>query len=219
MRIRRQKTFLEKAQDAAQDVAEQVRPQLEAALETARSSAHEARVQAAPLISQGKVVAADKAALAAEKASSAAAKASVVAGVAAGKAAELATEKAGTARDFATAKAAELRGQEPPKKKGGKLKKLALVSLLLAVGGLVFKKLKGGQADNWQNSYVPTPPPAAPTTAPTSSPTSSVTDAGGATPGEALADASEEPHQASTPDAPATVVDINDATTGGDNTK
>ena len=51
------------------------------------------------------------------------------------------------------------RGAE--KKKGGKLKKLALFAAVAGAVGFVAKKLQGGrQSDNWQSSYVPTPAPA-----------------------------------------------------------
>jgi hypothetical protein len=68
--------------------------------------------------------------------------------------------------------------------------------------GFIAKKLQGGgQADNWQSSYVPSPAPAA-------APAPQAHDAGAAGPDEALSDATDEPHAATTPDAPAEVVDL-----------
>jgi len=72
----------------------------------------------------------------------------------------------------------------------------------------VAKKLQGGgQSDNWQSSYTPTPTPA-PTPAP--APTDTADDEGGASPDEAIADQAEAPHPVTTPDEPASVVDVED---------
>ena len=99
------------------------------------------------------------------------------------------------------------------KKKGGKFKKFVLVSLLAAVGGVVVSKLKAKKAqdDNWQTSYTPTPAPrtAAPVP-PTAEKPAATDDAGGAEPTEALADAADTPHKATTPDEPADVINVDD---------
>ena len=122
---------------------------------------------------------------------------------------------------------------EPPakKKKGGKLKKLVLFTGLAAGLGFAAKKLQGKKtADNWQSSYVPTPPPATPTSSPASSTTATqaapaapatpaapmsgtpaadaADDSAGSSPDEALADQAEAPHEVTTPDDPAEVVEI-----------
>jgi hypothetical protein len=113
---------------------------------------------------------------------------------------------------------------EPVKKKGGKKKKFFLFAALAGAGAFVFKKLRGGdsEATNWQTSYAPKPAPAAPPAPPSPSapmagshaadtPVDSSTSAGdptGANPGETLADATEEPHPVTTPDAPAEDVDV-----------
>ena len=79
-------------------------------------------------------------------------------------------------------------------------------------GGVAFvaKKLQGGaQSDNWQSSYNPSPAPTPPPTP--SAPQSGLEDTddpGGASPDEALSDATEEAHPISTPDDPAEVVDL-----------
>ena len=84
-----------------------------------------------------------------------------------------------------------------------------------AASPFVAKKLQGGgQSDNWQSSYTPTP--ARPTPSPTSAAAGrypalgrpAVEDPGGAGPDEAIADAAEAPHPVTTPDEPAEVVEI-----------
>jgi hypothetical protein len=88
--------------------------------------------------------------------------------------------------------------------KGGKVKKLLFLGLLAGIGAVVFKKLRGGsEADHWQQSYTPAPPPAAQHRA-----TDPVEDAGAASPDEAVSDAAGEPHPDTTPDDPAEVVEI-----------
>ena len=116
--------------------------------------------------------------------------------------ASYAAEKAAVGRDLAAAKVAEIKG-DPPKKKGGKLKKLLLVTGLAAIGGVIFKKVRGGStSDNWQSSYVPTPAP--------TPPAAKDEDPGGSSPDEAIADAAEQPHPVSTPDDPAETVTIDE---------
>ena len=136
---------------------------------------------------------------------------------------ERAAARAGELGGKATGKVAELKG-EKPKKKGSKLKKLVLVGGLAAAVGVVAKKLQGGsESQNWQSSYVPTPPAsgtgaAAATTstgagaAPTpAAPMAGASDdTGGSSPDEALADEAETVHPVTTPDEPAEVVDIED---------
>ena len=84
--------------------------------------AAEAREKAAPLLAEGRATAADKASVAAA----------------------LAAERAAEGRDLAVAKVNELRGIEP-EPKGGKLKKFLLLGGLLAIGGVVFSKLRAKQ--------------------------------------------------------------------------
>jgi len=201
MALRKKKTLL----DQAQEYVEAVRPHVESAVattreavedfveNTARPALTDARDKAGPAL-------ADARAKAAPVIADARAKAAPVA-------ADLATraqEAAAQAKEAADARVATLRGEEP-KKKGGKLKKLALFAAIAGAVGFVAKKLQGGgqQADNWQSSYVPKPAPAP----------APVQDAGGSGPDEAIADAAEDPHPATTPDEPAEVVDIADAET------
>jgi len=216
MGLRKKKSLI----DQASDYVDSVKPQFESAVATAKAKAvpllndardkagpvladardkagpalADARAKAAPIIAGGAAVVADKAAtgasLAAEKA-------------AIGR--DLAAEKAAIGRDLAAAKVAQLKG-EPEPKKGGKLKKLLLFGGLAAVAGFIAKKLKGDKAsDNWQSSYVPSPPPPAP--APVRD---TGDDSAGSSPDEAVADAAEEPHAVTTPDDPADTVTIDE---------
>ncbi|WP_067430161.1 sunset domain-containing protein [Nocardioides jensenii] len=226
MGMRRKKNLI----DSANELADDLRPRIESAMETARDAVDQAREAAGPLLQDAREKAApliadarERAAEAREKAAPYIAEGRSLAAEKAGEAREkavpllaegraLATEKAITGRDAAVAKVNELRGIEPePQKKGGKLKKLVLVGVLAGVGGLVFKKLRGGQGagDNWQSSYVPAPPPSpAQKTAAGAPADRAEDDAAAATPDEALADAADAPHADTTPDNPAEVVDL-----------
>ena len=97
--------------------------------------------------------------LLAEGAAIAADKASIGAAIAAEKACARPRRGEGRRRSrLAETKAPSKR----EKKKGGKLKKLLLITGLAALRrAFVFKKLRGdATSDNWQSSYVPTPAPA-----------------------------------------------------------
>ena len=183
MQFGRKKSLIDRAQDYVEQVSETVLPQLEAALEQAVDKAGPALADARD---RAKPLLADGKALAAEKAATGAA---------------LAAEKAAAGRELAATKVAEIKGEPEPQ--GGKLKKLLLLGGLAAIGAVVFGKLKSRNEDaNWQSSYVPTPPAPKPTTTPD--------DTAGAAPGEAISDAVEEPHAATTPDEPADVIDVDD---------
>jgi hypothetical protein len=178
MGIRRNKTILEQAADY-----------VEAAVEKAGPILADARDQAVAKAGPVLVDARDKATpLIAQSAA-------------------LAAEKAGQGKDLASAKAAELTGK--PKKKH-RLRKLLIFTGIAAALGFVAKKLtSGGDKDNWQGSYTPAPPPAPRASdTPIADAAEATTDQGGAAPGEALADATEEPHDVTTPDEPADVVDV-----------
>ena len=202
MQIRKKKTFLEQAGE----YVEAVRPHVEQAAQTAKERAvpllQDARDRAMPVIADGAALAADKASVLAEAAS---AKAQEGAAVAA--------EKASVGRDLAAAKVAELKGEKPKKKH--RLRKLVLFTGLAAGAAFVAKKLKGDdQAANWQ-SYKPAPaskPAAAPAppVTPAAPQAGANDDAGGSSPDEAIADASEETRTATTPDAPAEEVKVDD---------
>jgi len=124
------------------------------------------------------------------------------------------------ARRRGTLAAAALKG-EPVKKKGRK-RKLFVFATLAGLGALAVQKLRGGESANWQTSYSPSPAPAAPPAPPSPAapmagshtadvPVDSASgDPVGASPGESLSDAAEEPHPVTTPDAPAEDVDVAD---------
>ena len=106
-------------------------------------------------------------------------------------------------------------------KKGSKLRKLLVLAGLGGVAAFAVKKLQGDSTPTWQAA---TPPPARPTSA-TEAPSGSASqaassggtdpaedtgtgDVGGGTPGEAVSDAADEPHDPTTPDAPAEEIDV-----------
>ncbi|MGH3347347.1 MAG: hypothetical protein ACRDO4_10215 [Nocardioides sp.] len=200
MGIRRNKTLVEQAVDYVEHKVEQAKPHVEQAVGTARERAvplmHEARDKAGPKIAEArdkaKPLIADGTARAAEKAAAVA---------------EVASQKASESRDLAAAKVAAVKGETPKKKH--RLRKLLVFSGLAAAAAYVAGKLKGRQEDqNWQSSYTPSPPPAPPApapaapTAPADDSTNVSDDVGGSSPDEALADATDEPHDVTTPDDP-----------------
>jgi ABC-type transporter Mla subunit MlaD len=214
MALRKKKTLL----DQASDYVEAVRPQVESAVatavdkvedfyeHTARPALHDAREKAGPALADARDKAAPYAKEARERAASALADARDQAKPYVAEARERAAEAASHAKETADARVAQLRGEEPPKKKGSKLRKIALFALIAGAVGFAAKKLQGGkQADNWQSSYVPTP---APTPKPTPAPAPKADDQAAADPAEAAADATEAPKPVTTPDEPAEVVDV-----------
>jgi hypothetical protein len=204
--------------DQASDYIDQVRPQVESAVATALDAAEDfyentalpaladAREKAGPALADARDKAAPYVAEARDRATAALAdaKEQAVPLVAAG--AERASEVAAQAKGAADARVAKLRGEE--KKKGSKLKKLAIFVALAGAAGFIAKKLQGGgQSANWQSSYVPTPAPA-PSAPSTPSTPPATDDAGAAGPDEAISDAADEPQPVTTPDDPAEVVDL-----------
>jgi ElaB/YqjD/DUF883 family membrane-anchored ribosome-binding protein len=209
MALRKKKSLL----DQASDYIDQVRPQVESAVasaldaaeefyeKTARPALVDAREKAGPALADAREKAAPYVAEARERAAAALQDAREQAGPLVAAGAEKASGVASQAKEAADARVAQLRGEDK-KKKGGKLRKLAIFAALAGVAGFVAKKLQGGgQSNNWQSSYVPTP-------APSPAPAPAPTDAGAAGPDEAISDAAEEPHEVTTPDDPATVVDL-----------
>jgi hypothetical protein len=202
MGLRKKKSLI----DQAGDYLEQVKPHAEAAYESARDfmqdtvapAVADAREKAGPAIADARDKAGPVIADARKKAAPV---------VAAGAA--MAAERATAARDLADAKVAELKGEKPKKK--GKIKRFVLFAGIAGGVAFVAKKLQGGgQSDNWQSSYNPSPAPTPPTPPTPSAPQSGIDDPGGASPDEALSDATEEAHPVSTPDDPAEVVDLED---------
>jgi hypothetical protein len=191
MGLRKNKSLLDQATDTVSQYADQVKPQLESAVATAKEKAGpalaDAKAKAAPVLADAKAKAgpavATGAAIAAEK-------------IAAG--ATIAAEKAAEAAQAAAEKVDEV--ASPKKKKGGKLKKLLILTGIAAVAAFIVKKMQSsGESDNWQSSYTPTP-----------APRPAEEDSGGASPDEAIADSAEAPHSVTTPDDPADVVDVDD---------
>ena len=193
MGLRKNKSFLDQASDTVNQYVDQVKPQVESAVATAKDKAGpalaDARAKAAPVLADAKAKAgpavASGAAIAAEK-------------IAAGAA--IAAEKAADAALAAADKVEEVAA--PEKKKGGKVKKLLVLTGLVALAAVVIKKVRGGgESENWQSSYTPTPAPR---------PTAVPDEAAGASPDEAIADQAEAPHPVTTPEDPAEVVDVAD---------
>jgi hypothetical protein len=111
--------------------------------------------------------------------------------------------------------ATALRGEvAPPPKEKHTFRNLLVA---LGLGGAAFAAVKrftgGKQESDWKSSY--TPPPAT-TPSPTGAPVTDVgahradmpTDLAASDPGEAVADATEVPHDATTPDNPVTEIDV-----------
>ena len=234
MGLRKKKSLLDQAIGQASDYVDAAKPHVEAAYGSARDFVQDtavpalmdardkaapvladARDKATPVIASGVALAGAKAAEAREKAGPALAEARDRAStkaaplIASGQA--LASEKATAAKALADAKVAQVKG-EPEPTKGSKLKKVVLFTAIAGAVAFVAKKLQGGKAEsnNWQSSYVPTPPPS-PAAAP-SAPAAAVgaDDTGGSSPDEAMADAADAPHPVTTPDEPVEVVDLED---------
>ena len=212
MGLRRKKSLIDQASDIASDIIDDAKPKIEAAVTTAKDKAlpllADAKDKATPVLADAKAKAVAGAADAKAKAGPALAEGAAIAADKASIGAAIAAEKAAVGRDLATAKLAEIKG-DPPKKKGGKLKKLLLITGLAALGAAIFKKTRGdATSDNWQSSYVPTPAPA-PSAAPSAG-SADTDDTGGSSPDEAISDAAEQPHPVSTPDDPAETVTVDE---------
>ena len=156
MGLRKKKSLI----DQAGEYVDQVRPHAEAAMESARDFVQDTVV---PALADAQRKAGPALADAREKAgpviADARKKAAPVVAAGAAKAAERAT----AARDLADAKVAELKGEKPKKK--GKVKRFVLFAGIAGGVAFVAKKLQGGgQSDNWQSSYTPSPAPTPPPT-------------------------------------------------------
>ena len=161
--------------DQASDYIDQVRPQVESAVATALDAAEDfyentarpalvdAKEKAGPALADAREKAAPYVAEARDRATAALADAREQAAPLVAAGAVRAGEVAAQAKEAADARVAQLRGEEETKKKkGSKLRKLAIFVALAGAAGFIAKKLQGGgQSANWQSSYVPTPAPAA----------------------------------------------------------
>lgn len=217
MALRKKKSLL----DQATDYIDQVRPQVESAVasaldaaedfyeKTARPALLDAKDKAGPALADAREKAAPYVAEARDRATAALADAREQAAPVVASGAAKASELAAQAKEAADAHVAQLRGEEK-KKKGSKLKKVAIFAALAGAVGFIAKKLQGGgQSDNWQSSYVPTPAPAPSAPSAPKAPSSPTQDdAGAAGPDEAMSDAAAEPSPVTTPDEPAEVVDL-----------
>ncbi|MDP3969036.1 MAG: hypothetical protein Q8Q02_12225 [Nocardioides sp.] len=204
--------------DRATDLKDQLAPHVEQAVGKAGPALADAREKAAPLVAEARDKAAPYVADARGKTAPVVAEArdrwqrevAPALGAAVAAADEATADYRAEAVRRGAATAAALRGEvdvTPPKKKGRKRK----VLLLLGLAGLGFaavKKFTGQDSQAWESSYQPTPPTPAPVPTHTN-------DSAAATPDEALADAVEAPHAASTPEQPADSVDVDMPTDPG----
>lgn len=211
MGLRKKKSLV----DQANDYVDAARPHVEAAIASARDFAQDtvipalngAKDKAGPALADAREKAGPVLADARDRAAAGLADAREKAAPVVAQGAALAADKAAVAKDVADARVAQLKG-EPPKKKG-KLKKFVLLAGIAGAVAFVAKKLQGGGgSDNWQSSYTPSPAPSSTASPTPSAPQAGIDDVAGASPDEALSDASEAAHPVSTPDDPAEVVDL-----------
>lgn len=228
----RKDTIVEQAQDLAHDLSEAIAPHVERAKDELGPRIAEARDQVAPRIAEARDQVAPRIAEArdqvtphVENARDAFVKDFVpYVQQAVSDARDQAVPLAEEAQRRGEAAVAALKG-EPVKRKGRK-RKILLFAGLVGLAALAVQKLRGGESANWQTSYSPSPAPATPPAPPSpaapmsgshavDSPAGSEGADGpvGATPGESLSDATEEPHPVTTPDSPAEDVDVSNANT------
>jgi hypothetical protein len=229
----RKEKFVDQAQDLAHDLSEAIAPHVERArdeiaprLERARDELGprfaDVRDQVAPKIADARDEIAPRLAEARDNLAPHVedARGRLVKGAAAATAA--AAPVAVEARRRGMNAAAALKGEEPVKRTGRK-RKILLFATLAGLGALAVQKLRGGESANWQTSYSPSTAPAAPPAPPSPSAPQAGSHAAdvpvdaadegdgeavGATPGESLSDAADEPHPVTTPDSPAEDVEV-----------
>lgn len=120
------------------------------------------------------------------------------------------------ARKAKEAKAAAAKDAAKPRKKR-RLRKLLLLTLVVGGVALAAKQLLGRRkADSLSSGWVEAPATPGKHASTPASEAPAADDAAGATPDEALADATEEPHPVTTPDAPAEVVELTDPEAAAD---
>ncbi len=215
----RKEKFVEQAHGLATDLSEALAPHVERARDELGPRLADAREQLAPRIAEARDSVAPHVETARDRLVN-----EVVPFVqqAVSDARDQAAPVAEEARRRGGLAAAALKG-EPVKRKGRK-RKIVLFAGLAGLGALAVKKLTGGgESENWQSSYTPSPAAPATPSAPPSpaapmsgshlseAPVGDATeDPTGATPGESLSDATEEPHPVTTPDSPAEDVDVSE---------
>jgi hypothetical protein len=216
MRIRQNKTVLEQAADYVEAAVEKAGPILADAVEKAESALAEARDQAGPAVADAKekavAVAGPTLADARDKAAPLIAQSAALAAEKMSQVADVAAEKAAQGKEIAAAKAAEL---DTESKKSHRLRNLLIITGIAALIGFAAKKLRSGDKENWQSSYMPDPPPVSrpgasdtPIAEAAAAASAEGADEGGAGPDEAIADATGEAHGVTTPDDPADIVDL-----------
>ena len=233
-------TVIPQLESAWEQAVEKAGPAITDAREKATPLIAEGRALAAEKAAVGAALASEKAAEAREKAAPLLAEARATAADKASVGAALAAERASASRDLAAAKVNELRGFEPEPKGGKLKKALLLGGLLAIVGVVANKlRAKQDDSAHWQSTYVPPAPPAPKAPAAPAAPVTPATtsgdpltdplpgetisaddvvtadapaaeDIGGGAPGEAISDSVEEPSEATTPDEPAEIIDIDD---------
>ena len=225
----RKEKFADQAQDLARDLTEAIGPHVEKArdelapaIERAREELADARDQVAPKLAEARDEIAPRLAEARDQIAPHVedARGRIVKGVASATAA--ATPVVAEARRRGVNASAALQG-EPPVKRKGRKRKLFLFATLAGLGAYAVQKLRGGESANWQTSYSPSTTPAAPPAPPSPSAPQAGSHAAdvpvdsdaekdgepvGATPGESLSDAAEEPRPVTTPDSPAEDVEV-----------
>ena len=215
----RKDTLVDQAQSLASDISDAIAPHVERARDEVGPRLADARDTIAPKIAEARDQAAPYVETARERFVN-----EVVPAVkdAVSDAKEQAAPVVEEAKSRGTAAAAALKG-EAVEKKGGRKRKIFLFAALAGAGAFVFKKLRGSdESANWQSSYTPTPAPAAPPAPPSPAapmggshaadpaPAKGSGDTAGASPGESISDATEEPHPVTTPDAPAEEVEVSE---------
>ncbi len=226
----RKEKFVDQAQDLAHDLTEAIAPRIERARDEIAPHLEKAREELAPRIENVRDQVAPKLAEARDEIAPRLAEARdnlaphvedardrLAKGAAAATAA--ATPVVVEARRRGVNASAALKGEEPVKRKGRK-RKLFVFATLAGLGAYAVQKLRGGESANWQTSYSPSTAPAAPPAPASPSAPQAGSHAAdvpvdaaeaepvGATPGESLSDATEEPHPVTTPDSPAEDVEV-----------
>jgi vacuolar-type H+-ATPase subunit H len=209
-----------KMREHASDLADRLAPHVENAIDRAGPIISDARDKAGPLLSDARDKAGPLLADARDKAGPLLADARDKAGpvvadarerlnkdvlpaisaaiAAAGEATE---DVRGEAKKRGLAAAAALKGEvEAPKNRHRVRKLLILLGLGGVLAAVAKKKASRKPETAWQSSYTPPPAPAAPA--------AKHRDKGAATPDEAIADAADKPHNATTPEDPAEETDL-----------
>jgi dsDNA-binding SOS-regulon protein len=214
----RKDKFVDQAQDLAHDLTEAIAPHVERARDELSPRLADARDQVAPLLADAR----DQMTPHVENARDTFVNDFVpYVQQAVNDARDQAGPVAEEARRRGVLAAAALKGE--PVRRTGRKRKFLLFAGLIGLGAFAVQKMRGGESANWQTSYTPPAAPPAPPAPPSPSApmagshaadisADSVANGGGdsvgATPGESLSDATEEPHPVTTPDAPAEGVDV-----------